>query len=126
MKFSQFIKSIHPITSIRALEKAAKVPPGTIHKHLTKAAGYKGGQYMPAKHVAAIIRALCQVHHVVEIDGWRITTYQDSPAFFAEMQIPHRKPEMVEVSKGNFEYKVPMYRVIQDPTYLYRFFEKEG
>lgn len=126
MKFSEYLNRIAPITSLRALNKLAGLPPGTINKFLVHARGGKGGQLMRWDYPAEIVRAICKIHGTVEIEGWRITCDPDGPGIFAEKPIHGREEGCEEVKDGVFEYTVPVYRNLYDSFDFYNdFFEKE-
>lgn len=105
---------IRPLVNARALEKAAGLPENTLGKHYRFLDDKPDGQACHQKHFPAIVRALCAVFGVIEIDGWRITVDPDGPAIFAVRAIPGREAEVIEAEPGVFEYLQPEWRQVYD------------
>jgi hypothetical protein len=112
-KLHDLLNKIRPLINASGLEKAAKLPKNALGKHYRWADGKPNGQACHQKHFPAIVRALCAVFGVIEIDGWRITCDPESPAIFAIRPIPNREAETVEVD-GGFQYLHPEWRQVYD------------
>ena len=113
MIFYDFLIKIRPLVNASGLEIAAGLPANTLGKHYRHADGKPNGQSCHQKHFPAIVRALCAVFGVIEIDGWRITCDPESPAIFTIRPIPDRVAETIEV-EGGFEYLQPEWRQVYD------------
>lgn len=113
MIFHDFLQKIRPLVNASGLEKAASLPANTLGKHYRHADGKPNGQPCHPKHFPAIVRALCEVFGVVEIDGCRISCAPNGPAIFAIKPIPGSEAETVEVD-GTFEYLQPEWRQVYD------------
>lgn len=113
MTFHDFLQKIRPLVNASGLEVAAGLPTNTLGKHYRYADGKPNGQACHPKHFPAIVRALCGIFGVIEIDSWRITCDPEGPAIFAIRPIPGREAETVEVD-GIFEYLQPEWRQVYD------------
>lgn len=122
MTFQDFLTKIRPLVNASGLEKATNLPANTLGKHYRHADGKPNGQPCHKKHFPAIVRALCGIFGVIEIDGWRITCDQEGSAIFAFRYIPDREIEIVEYD-GNFEYAVYEWRQVYDDFDFYTYFK---
>lgn len=122
MIFHDFLTKIRPLVNASGLEKAAGLPANTLGKHYRQADGKPNGQACHPKHFPSIVRALCAVFGVIEIDGWRITCDQEGPAIFAIRPIPGRETECIETENG-FEYLQPEWRQVYDDFDFYTYFK---
>lgn len=113
MTFHDFLNRIRPLVNASGLELAAGLPRNTLGKHYAWADG-KAGQPCHCKHFPAIVRAICAVFGVIEVDGWRITCDPEGPAIFAIRPIPDREPVITEPEPGQFEYLQPEWRQVYD------------
>lgn len=113
MTFHDFLTKIRPLVNASGLEQAARLPTNTLGKHYRWADGKPNGQACHPKHFPAIVRALCAVFGVIEINGWRITCDPDGPAIFTAKAIPGRDAEIVEI-ENSFEYLQPEWRQLYD------------
>lgn len=116
--FLDFLNSINPVANWTGIEKAASLPKRTMYKH------FSGAQPLPAKHISAIVRALCAAYGTIEIDGWRITCDPDGPAIFATKPIPGRDVQCLEPEPGVFEYLAPEWREVFDDFDFSTYFGK--
>lgn len=73
MKFSEFFNIIVQTENLSKLERWADLPTRTLHKYNAHIRGKRGGSQLPQKHIAAIIRALCEARGVLNIDKLKIT-----------------------------------------------------
>ena len=114
MIFHDFLTKIRPLVNASGLELAANLPTNTLGKHYRHADGKPNGQPCHQKHFPAIVRALCAVFGVIEIDGWRITCNPEGPVIFTIRPIPNREAEITEPQPGHFEYMQPEWRQVYD------------
>lgn len=121
MILHDFLTKIRPLVNASGLEKSAGLPANTLGKHYRHADGKPNGQPCNQKHFPAIVRALCGIFGVIEIDGWRITCDTEGPAIFAIRPIPGREAETVEV-EGTFEYLQPEWRQVYDDFDFSKYF----
>ena len=120
---NDLLTKIRPLVNASGLELAANLPTNTLGKHYRHADGKPNGQACHPKHFPAIVRALCAVFGVIEIDGWRITCDTEGPAIFVIRPIPGREAEAVEVD-GTFEYLQPEWREVYDDFDFATFFNR--
>lgn len=71
MTFYDFLATIRPLVNASGLEKSAGLPSNTLGKHFRHADGKPDGQPCHPKHFPAIVRALCAVFGVIEINAGR-------------------------------------------------------
>lgn len=120
--FYNLLSQIRPIIKAAVLEKMAGIPDNALGKHYRYADGLPDGKPCPEKHFPAIVRALCGIFGVIEIDIWRITCDPDGPAIFAIRPIPGRDVECTETENG-FEYLQPEWRQVYDDFDFYTYFK---
>lgn len=93
-----------------------EVAQGVFSINMTRSSNrYRDGAcFVSSDFIPAIVRGLCAVFGVIEIDGWRITCDPDGPAILTSKAIPGREIEITEPKSGQFEYLQPEWREVYD------------